>query len=76
MPENVSGIRGKEADNRFQQSGLAGTIRSDNAEHLARARGESYAINGTLLAVPFRQIDDAQWRDRVLADGNSAESME
>ena len=59
MPENLSGIRGKEADNRFQQSGLAGAIRSDNAEHLARGRRECHTINRRLLAVPFRQICDA-----------------
>jgi hypothetical protein len=72
MPDNFSRIRGKKADNRFQQSGLAGAIRSFNAEHLARV---TRSITGSS---PYRFVrfltlsgDTGFWQF-----GNSAERME
>src|SRR5262245_61145726 len=69
MPENLSGVRGKQTDNRFQQRGLSCAIWSDDAEHFARRGGEGHVIDGAFFAIPFRQINDTQRRNSRLVDG-------
>src|SRR5262245_3028164 len=59
MPKNLTGIRGNETSSRFQQSGLACAIWSDDAEHFSRPCREGHVIDGAFLAISFRQINDS-----------------
>src|SRR6185295_12994099 len=49
-------IRPDESEQDLDDAGLAGSVRSQQAVHLAAADGEGHAVDGGLPAIPFAQV--------------------